>query len=70
MKQEVELFDSLKRRVQEKGLTLVPLRAYLKVGLVKVEMGLGRGKRLYDKREAIKSRDMKRDAEREVRGRF
>jgi SsrA-binding protein len=60
----------LKRRVLEKGLTLVPMRTYLKGGLVKIELGLGRGKKLYDKRAAIKSRDMKRDADRELRNRF
>jgi SsrA-binding protein len=50
-------------RVQEKGLTLVPLRVYFKQGRVKVELAVVRGKKLYDKREAI----AKRDAERELR---
>ncbi len=50
-------------RVQERGYTIVPLRMYLKGGLAKVEIALARGKRKYDKREAI----AKRDAEREMR---
>jgi SsrA-binding protein len=53
--------DKLKGRVEEKGLTLIPLRVYLKRGKVKVELGLGKGRKLYDKREAIKKRDMARE---------
>jgi SsrA-binding protein len=53
--------DKLKGRVEEKGLTLIPLRVYLKRGKVKVELGLGKGRKLYDKREAIKRRDMQRE---------
>ncbi len=49
--------------VQEKGLTLVPLRAYLKKNRAKLEIGLARGKKLYDKRDAI----AKRDSDREIR---
>lgn len=60
--------DKLKGRVEEKGLTLVPLRVYLKRGKVKVELGLGKGRKLYDKREAIKKRDMQRE-EAQARGR-
>ena len=60
----------LKRRVEERGYTLVPLRFYFKGGLVKVELGLGKGKRSYDKRESIKQRDQGREAEREARDRF
>lgn len=59
----------LKRRVVEKGLTLVPVRAYLKKGRVKLELAVARGKKLYDKRADIKSRDMKRDSDREMHGR-
>lgn len=47
----------LARQVLEKGITLIPLRLYFKRGLAKVELGLARGKRLYDKREAIKEKD-------------
>jgi len=63
-KQEIK---KLRRKVEEKGLTLVPLRFYLKKGLVKLELGVCRGKRLYDRRQDIKKRDLKRDAEREAR---
>jgi SsrA-binding protein len=53
--------------LQEKGLTLVPLRAYFKSGRVKVELGLGRGKKTHDKREAIKQREVRREIERVAR---
>ena len=46
------------------GLTLVPLRVYLKSGRVKLEIGLGRGRKLHDKREAVKRKEMKREADR------
>ena len=59
----------LKRKVWEKGLTLVPLKFYLKKGLLKVEIGICRGKKTVDKREDIKRKDQKRDAERELRQR-
>ncbi|HCI79069.1 MAG TPA: SsrA-binding protein [Ktedonobacter sp.] len=59
----------LMERVATKGLTLVPLRLYLKGGRAKIELGLCRGKKLYDKRDAIAERDAKRDIERIVRGR-
>lgn len=48
-----------------KGYTIVPLKVYLKGQLVKVEIGLAKGKKLYDKRESLKERDMKRQAERD-----
>ena len=54
--------DQLARKVAERGLTLVPLRLYFKGQLVKVELGLARGKRAYDKRQTV----AKRDAEREM----
>ena len=60
----------LRRRVDERGFTLVPMKVYLKKGLVKIELGVCRGKKLVDKRATIKERDQKRDAERELRGRF
>ena len=53
----------LKRQLDQKGLTLVPLRVYLVRGRAKVELGLARGKKLYDKRETI----AKRDADRRMR---
>ena len=60
----------LKRKVDERGFTLVPLKVYLKTGLIKLELGLCRGKKQADKRDTIRERDQKRDAEREMRGRF
>jgi SsrA-binding protein len=59
----------LNRLVQEKGFTIVPLRMYLKGNKAKVEIALARGKRLYDKREAIADRDSRRQVERELRDR-
>ncbi len=55
-------------RASERGLTLVPLRAYLKRGRVKLEIGLARGKHTHDKREAIKRKDQERETRRAVRG--
>ena len=55
----------LSRRVEEKGFTLIPLRLYFKKNIVKVELGLARGKRQYDKKEAIAKRDAERDMQRE-----
>lgn len=57
----------LQGRVQEKGYTLVPLRMYLKKNRVKVEIGLARGKRQYDKRQAISQRDAAREMERALK---
>ena len=54
-------------KLKEKGYTLIPLRLYFKNGRVKVELGLGRGKAKYDKREAIKKRDSARDLAREMK---
>ena len=59
--------ERLVGKVKEKGLTLVPLRLYFKRGHAKVEIGLGRGKKLYDKREAIKERETRREMDRAVR---
>lgn len=61
--------DQLTQRVATKGLTLIPLKLYLKRGRAKIELGLCKGKKLYDKRQAIAERDVKRDIERIVRGR-
>ncbi|MBR0148571.1 MAG: SsrA-binding protein SmpB [Lachnospiraceae bacterium] len=57
-------------RTKEKGYTLVPLQVYLKGSLVKVEIGLARGKKLYDKRDDIAKKDMKREAERDFKQSF
>ena len=57
----------LDTRVQTKGLTLVPLRMYFSGNHLKLAIGLCRGKKLYDKREAIRERDAKREVERSFR---
>ncbi len=54
-------------KITQKGYTLVPLKVYLKGSLVKVEIGLAKGKKLYDKREDIARKDQKREAEREYK---
>jgi SsrA-binding protein len=54
----------LNRQVEEKGVTLIPLKIYFNRHLIKVELGLARGKRKYDKRASIAERDQKRDLER------
>lgn len=61
--------DSLLGRAQQRGYTIIPLQLYLKRGRAKVELGLGRGKRQYDKREAIARRDAQREIDRHVRER-
>ena len=58
---------SLIGKVRQKGYTLIPLRVYFKRNHAKVEVGLGRGKRQYDKRQAMAERDAKREIERAVR---
>ena len=57
------------QRIAEKGLTLIPLRVYFKHGIVKVELGLCKGKHTIDKRNTIRDRDIKRDMEREMKDR-
>jgi len=57
-------------KVEQKGLTLVPLKLYLKQGWVKVSLALVRGKKLHDKREDLKARQDKREMERAVKGRY
>ncbi len=59
--------DNLTSKVAEKGLTLVPLRLYIKGSLAKVEVALAKGKKLYDKRESIARRDAERDIGRAMR---
>lgn len=61
--------DRLISRVQERGYTIVPLQLYLIRGLAKIEIGLARGKRQYDKRAAIAERESKRQIERALRDR-
>jgi SsrA-binding protein len=59
----------LNTTIKKKGYTLVPLRMYFRHNVAKVELGLARGKKLYDKRDSIADRDAKRDIERAMRGR-
>ena len=54
-------------KIREQGLTLIPLKLYLKKGRVKLELGLVKGKKLHDKREIIKRRDAQREVERSLR---
>ena len=56
--------NKLKEKVDREGYNLVPLKAYLVKNKVKVLLGVGKGKKLYDKRETIKERDLKREAQR------
>ena len=65
-----EEIKRLTRRVDEKGCTLIPLDFYLKDGRVKVTLGVCKGKKLFDKRAAIKDRDVKRDIQREFTGKL
>ena len=53
----------------QKGLTLIPLRIYIKHGIAKLELGVGRGKKMFDKRETIARRDTDREIERALKGR-
>lgn len=64
-----EEIKRLTRKTQEKGYTLVPLVFYLKNGIVKVTLGLCKGKKEFDKRATIKERDVKREMQREFRDR-
>ena len=59
--------NKLAGRTAEKGYTLVPLQVYFKDGRAKVQIGLARGKKLYDKRQDIAKKDMRRETEREFK---
>lgn len=63
-KQEIKKF---RRKVEAKGMTIVPLEIYIKNNLVKMKIALARGKAVYDKKAAIKERDLQRDARRELK---
>ncbi len=60
---------NMRAEVEQRGLTLVPLKLYLKGGKAKVELGLCRGKKLYDKRQSDSEREAKRDVQRALRDR-
>lgn len=59
--------NKLAGKIVEKGYTIVPLQVYMKNGLVKIEIGLGRGKKLYDKRQDIAKKDQRRENERDFK---
>ena len=59
--------NKLMGKIKEKGMTLVPLKVYFKGSLVKVEIGLARGKKLYDKRQDLAKKDQRREAEKEFK---
>ncbi len=63
-KREIE---KMRRRVEERGYTLIPVGLFLSHGLIKVDVGVCKGKKLHDKRQTIKARDQQRDAAREMR---
>lgn len=60
--------DSLAGKIQEKGLTLVPLKLYIKGSIAKLEIAPAKGKKLYDKREVIARRDTDREIRRAIKG--
>ena len=62
-----EEIRKMERKIAEKGLTLVPLQVYFKGSLVKVEIAVARGKKLYDKRQDIAKKDQNREAQRELK---
>ncbi|TSA45548.1 SsrA-binding protein SmpB [bacterium] len=62
--------SSLIGKFKEQGMAVVPLELYTKKGLVKVRLGIGRGKKKYDKRESIKKREDERKISRAIRGRI
>lgn len=61
--------EKLRAKIQQKGYTLLPLKIYFKDSYAKVEIGLARGKKLYEKRETIKEREAKRTIERAMKSR-
>ena len=63
-RQEIRRLDG---RIAEKGYTLVPLQVYFRDGLAKIEIGLAKGKKLYDKRQDIAKKDQRREAEKEFK---
>ena len=61
--------DKMIAKASERGLTIVPLKIYFKDGMAKVEICVARGRKSYDKRDALKKQDAKRDMDRAIRGR-
>ena len=60
----------IKEKIEIKGLTLVPVKLYFKGGIAKIELAIARGKHTYDKKETIKERDIKREADKALKGRY
>ena len=58
------------KNIKEKGITVIPLKFYFKGSIIKVEIGICKGKKLYDKRESIKERDTKKSIERELKKKY
>ena len=61
--------NKMEAKLKEKGLTLVPIKVYFKDSLVKVEIGMARGKKLYDKRDDLAKKDAKREIDRAFKAR-
>jgi SsrA-binding protein len=61
--------ERLTGKTKERGLTLIPLKIYFKNGRAKVELGLARGKKLYDKRETLRRKVAQREVERSIKAR-
>ena len=59
--------DNLAGKVKQRGLTLVPLKLYIKHGVAKVELGVAKGKKIYDKRETVARRDLDREMDRALK---
>jgi len=62
--------SQLARKVDEKGLTLVPTKLYFKEGRVKLEVGVAKGKQLHDKRESLKQKEARREMDKAMKGRY
>lgn len=62
--------QKIAEEIEQKGLTLIPLKLYFKKNILKVELGICQGKHNYDKRESIKERDMKRSIEKQLKDRY
>lgn len=62
--------QKIAEEIEQKGLTLIPLKLYFKKNILKVELGICQGKHNYDKRESIKERDMKRSIEKQLKNRY
>lgn len=62
--------DKLERSIKQKSLTLVPVKVYLKSGLIKIEIALAKGKKLHDKRETLKEKDLKREANKILKSKY